>query len=187
MPHVNKKNRSLTEFFFSHLNFSLSRKQRYEQKTTLFSLHSSFCSATKSLQIFSRVSFPTSKLIKNGLLQYSSSSRNKKTEQYNLNSLNCKKNQEHSNIARLSLQLRSFNKDHVFQFRSPCELSDNVMLMHNGVKSATNERTFHQINSFVEVRETKNCGKPKKTNFIISNWEVPPVTIWLLDMMETGD
>ena len=48
MPHVNKKFRSITEFF-SHLNFSLSRKQRYEQKTTLFSLHSSFCSATKSL------------------------------------------------------------------------------------------------------------------------------------------
>ena len=60
MPHVNKKFRSLSEFF-AHLNFSLSRKQRYEQKTTLFSLHSSFCSATKSLQICSRVSFPASK------------------------------------------------------------------------------------------------------------------------------
>ena len=31
MPHVNKKFRSFT-VFFSHLNFSLSRKQRYEQK-----------------------------------------------------------------------------------------------------------------------------------------------------------
>ena len=81
MAHVNKKFRSLTEFF-SHLNFTLSRKQRYEPKTTLFSLHTSFCSATKSTQIFSSVSFPASKftpikLIKKGLLQYSSSSRKK--------------------------------------------------------------------------------------------------------------
>ena len=36
MQHVNEKFCSLTEFF-SHLNFSLSIKQRYEQKTTLFS------------------------------------------------------------------------------------------------------------------------------------------------------
>ena len=82
MPHVIKKFRSLTEFF-SHLNFSLSRKQRYEQKTTLFSLHSSFCLATQSLQNFLRGSFPASKftpikLIKKGLLQYSSSSRKKR-------------------------------------------------------------------------------------------------------------
>ena len=41
MPHVNTKFRSLTDLIFLHLNFSLSRKQRNEQKTTLFSLHSS--------------------------------------------------------------------------------------------------------------------------------------------------
>ena len=51
MPHVNKKFNLILELF-SHLNISLSRKQRYEQKTTLFLIHSSFCSATRSLQIF---------------------------------------------------------------------------------------------------------------------------------------
>ena len=96
MPRVNKKNSLAYRIFFSHLNFSLSRKQRYEQKTTLFSLHSAFFSATKSLQFFLRVSFPASKctpikLIKKGLLQYSSSSRKKTAPQYNSNFLNCKK------------------------------------------------------------------------------------------------
>ena len=34
----------------------------------------------------------------------------KTAPQYNSNSLNCKKNQEHRNIAPLSLQLRSYKK-----------------------------------------------------------------------------
>ena len=61
MPHVNKKFRSLTDFT-SHLNFSLSRKQRYEQKPLSFrsTLHS--VQQQKSLQIFSRDSFSASKL-----------------------------------------------------------------------------------------------------------------------------
>ena len=95
------------------------------------SLH--FCSAPKSLQIFSRVPFPASKFTpiklikKKGLLQYSSSSRNKKgLLQYSSSSrkkrqstntiqfLDCK-NQEHRNIASLSLQLRSYKNKTILQ------------------------------------------------------------------------
>ena len=36
-----QKNFARSEKIFSHINFSLSQKQRYEQKTTLFSLRSS--------------------------------------------------------------------------------------------------------------------------------------------------
>ena len=50
---------------FFHLNFSLSRKQRYEQETTLFSLHTSFRSATKSRVLFHASKFTPIKLIKN--------------------------------------------------------------------------------------------------------------------------
>ena len=88
--------------FFSHINFSLSRKQRYDKKPLSFRSALHFCSAPKSLQIFSRVSFPVSKitpikLIKKGLLQYSSSSRKKIAPQYNSNSLNCKKTKHQYN------------------------------------------------------------------------------------------
>ena len=98
MPHV--KISPACRIFVSHLNFTLSRKQRW--KKTLFSLHSSCCSATKSLKIFSRVSFPASKftpikLIKKGLLQYSSLSRKKTALQYNSNSLNGKKGERLNN------------------------------------------------------------------------------------------
>ena len=94
MPHVNKKF-SLKKQIFSHINFSLSQKQRYEQKPLSFRSALHFCSAPKSLQIFPRVSFPASKItptkliLKKGLLQYSSSSRKKTAPQYNSNSLNC--------------------------------------------------------------------------------------------------
>ena len=47
---------------FSHINISLSQKQRYEQKPLSFRSALHFCSAPKSLQIFSRVSFPASKI-----------------------------------------------------------------------------------------------------------------------------
>ena len=82
MPHVNKKFRSLRENFITHQFLALSQKQRYEQKPLSFRSALHFCLAPKSLQIFSRVSFPASKitpikLIKKGLLQYSSSSRKK--------------------------------------------------------------------------------------------------------------
>ena len=84
MPHVNKKNFARLEKIFSHINFSLSQNQRYEQKPLSFRSALQFCSAPKSLQIFSRVSFPASKITpiklikKKGLLQYSSSSRKKR-------------------------------------------------------------------------------------------------------------
>ena len=91
-----QKNFARLEKIFSHINFSLSQKQRYEQKPLSFRSALRFCSAPQPLQIFSRVSFPASKitpikLIKKGLLQYSSSSRKKTAPQYNSNSLNCKK------------------------------------------------------------------------------------------------
>ena len=71
------------EKVFSHINFSLSQKQRYEQKPLSFRSALHFCSAPKLLQIFSRVSFPASKitpikLIKKRLLKYSPSSRKKR-------------------------------------------------------------------------------------------------------------
>ena len=50
------------EKIFSHINFSLSQKERYEQKPLSFRSAIQFCSAPKSLQIFSRVSFPASKI-----------------------------------------------------------------------------------------------------------------------------
>ena len=93
---MNKKFRTLTEFF-SHLNFSFSRKQRYEKNTTLFSIHSSLCSATKSIQIFLRVSFAASKFTPIKLILKRTSPRTplrvvKMTAHlYNSNSLNCKK------------------------------------------------------------------------------------------------
>ena len=77
--HTLTNNFARLQNFFLHLNFSLPRKQLYEQKTTFFWIH---FSPTKSLPIFSHVSFPASKftpvkVIKKGLLQYSSSSRKK--------------------------------------------------------------------------------------------------------------
>ena len=40
--------------------------------------------------------------------------KKKTAPQYNSNSLNCKKNQEHRNIATLSLQLRSYKKQQIW-------------------------------------------------------------------------
>ena len=87
MPHVNKKIRSFTNFFHNSIFRSLQNSD-INKKITLFFLHTSFCSATKSLQNFSTVSFLASKstpiklskkgLGKKGLLQYSSSSRKKR-------------------------------------------------------------------------------------------------------------
>ena len=62
MPHVNKKNFARLQKIFSHINFSLSQKQRYEQKPLSFRSALHFCSSPKSLQIFSRVSFHASKI-----------------------------------------------------------------------------------------------------------------------------
>ena len=56
-PHVNKK----ISLFITHHFLALS-KQRYEQKPLSFRSALHFCSAPKSLQIFSRVSFPASKI-----------------------------------------------------------------------------------------------------------------------------
>ena len=114
MPHVNKKN-SLTYRFFFHTSISRSlqnsdrnKESSDRNKKSLFSLNSSFRSATKSLQISSRVSFPASKftpikLIKKGLLQYSSSSRKK---QYNSISLNSKKKTKRRPIIALAIAVR---------------------------------------------------------------------------------
>ena len=125
MPHVNKKNFARLEKSFSHINFSLSQKQRYEQKLLSFRSALHFCSAPKSLQIFSRVSFPASKITPIKLIKKKDFSNTplrvvKKTApQYNSNSLNCKKNQEHRNIATLSLQLRSYKKHYSYCFSCP--------------------------------------------------------------------
>ena len=56
-----QKNFAPLEKIFSHINFSLSQKQRYEQKPLSFRSALHFCSLPKSLQIFSRVSFPAKK------------------------------------------------------------------------------------------------------------------------------
>ena len=57
-----QKNFARLEKIFSHINFSLSQKQQYEQKPLSFRSALHFYSAPKSLQIFSRVSFPASKI-----------------------------------------------------------------------------------------------------------------------------
>ena len=62
MPHVNKKKFARLEKIFSHIIFSLSQKQRYERKPLSFRSALNFCSAPKSLQIFSRFWFPASKI-----------------------------------------------------------------------------------------------------------------------------
>ena len=90
-----KKFRARLEKIFSHINFSLSQKQRYEQKP-LFSLRSSLLFSTKITPNFftrfiSRFKNHSNKIdLKKGLLQYSSSSRKKTAPLYNSNSLNCK-------------------------------------------------------------------------------------------------
>ena len=73
-------------------------------KTTLFLLRSSLLFSTTITSNFSRVSFPASKiapikLIKKGLLQYSSSSRKKTAPQYNSNSLSYYKTKRRPIIA----------------------------------------------------------------------------------------
>ena len=59
--------------------------------------------------------------------------KKKTAPQYNSNSLNCKKNQEHRNIAPLSLQLRSYKKgnftERYFSFFYQAINSPIVLLM----------------------------------------------------------
>ena len=147
---MNKKKFARLEKIFSHINFSLSQKQRYEQKPLSFRSALHFCSAPKSLQIFSRVSFPASKFtpkidLKKGLLQYSSSSRNKNREKTNT-PLRVVKNQEHRNIATLSLQLRSYNQQ-----------SDKINRI-----SRENPRCYYNFNSQV----SKNRHYPLSSLFL---------------------
>ena len=106
------KNFARLEKIFSHINLSLSQKQRYEQKPLSFRSTLQFCSAQKPLQIFSRVSFPALKITPIKLIKKKKDFSNtplrvvkrqrpntiqilwivKKTApQYNSNSLNCKK------------------------------------------------------------------------------------------------
>ena len=54
MPHVNKKKFARLEKIFSHINFSLSQKERYEQKPLSFRSALHFCSAPKSPNFFTR-------------------------------------------------------------------------------------------------------------------------------------
>ena len=108
-----QKNFARSENFFTQQFLALSKTAVWT-KTTLFLLRSSLLFSTKIIPIFftlfiSRFKNHTN-WFKKGLLQYSSSSRKKSAPQYNSNSLNCKKNQEHRNIAPLRLQLRSYNK-----------------------------------------------------------------------------
>ena len=68
---------------FSHLNFSLSRKQRYEQKPLSFRSTLHFVQQQNYSKFFTcfipRFKIHSNKIdLKKGLLQYSSSSRNKK-------------------------------------------------------------------------------------------------------------
>ena len=104
--HTLTKNWVAYRIFFTP-QFLALKKHRYEQKTTLVSLHSSICSATKSLQIFSRVSFPASKFTPIKLIKKDFSNTplqvvKKIARQNNSNSLNCKKNQEKANNNSLS-------------------------------------------------------------------------------------
>ena len=103
MPHVNKKFRSLTEFF-SHLNFSLSRKQRYEQKITLSTpLSILFSKKITPKSFLFRVSFPASKFTPIKLILKKDFSNiplrivKKTAPQYNSNSLNCTKGERLNN------------------------------------------------------------------------------------------
>ena len=69
-----QKNSLASRKFFSHINLSLSQKQRYEQKPLSFRSALLFCSAPKSLQILSRVSFPASKITPIKLIEKRTSS-----------------------------------------------------------------------------------------------------------------
>ena len=60
MPYEQKKFARL-EKNFSHINFSLSQKQRYEQKPLSFRSALHFCSAPKELQFFHAFHFPLQK------------------------------------------------------------------------------------------------------------------------------
>ena len=90
------------QFSFHTSNSRSLENSEMNKKLLSFRYTLHFGPATKSLQIFSRVSFPASKftpikLIKKGLLQYSSSSRKKTVPQNNSNPLNCKKEERLNN------------------------------------------------------------------------------------------
>ena len=108
------KCRSLRKFF-SHINFSLSQKQRFEEKPFSFRSALHFCSAPKLLQIFSRVSFPASKITLKNLKKIKKKDFSntplrvvKRQRPNTIQILSIVKNKEHRNIATPSLQLRSY-------------------------------------------------------------------------------
>ena len=141
MPHVNK-NFARLEKIFSHINFSLSQKQRYEQNSLSFRSALHFCSATKSLKIFWRVSFPASKITPIKLIKkkdfYNTPLRVVKRQRPNtIQVLWIVKNQEHRNIAWLSLQLRSYRKKtHTFTI-----IAMNCVQLINFVAVQLNKRS----------------------------------------------
>ena len=146
MPHVNKKFRSLTEFR-SHLNFSLSRKQRYEKNH--FSLHSSFCSATKTPQIFSRV-FPASKK-KNWLKKDFSNSPLqvviKTAPRYNSNSLPAEK------LRRLLKRRDTLHRRNAMKIRQTQRKSQkHNQLMSGNCSQTTDEQLASSVASHGLVR-----------------------------------
>ena len=100
LPHVNKKTTSEKAIFRSNTVFSLYFKFRAKKfhaaKPLVVSLHFLFRCDQNLYSNF------TSKIMK-----MCEQINKKRAPQYNSNSLNCK-NQEHRNIAPISLQLRSY-------------------------------------------------------------------------------
>ena len=105
LPHVNKKTTTEKPNFCSNTVFSLNFKIRankiHTAKPLAFSLHFLF---RRDQNHYSNLTSKIMKMCEQIL-------KKKTAPQYNSNSLNCKKNQEHRNIASLSLQLRSYKKD----------------------------------------------------------------------------
>ena len=84
---------------FSHSTLNLERKKIHAAKPLAFSLHFLF---RRDQNHYSNLTSKIMKMCEQIL-------KKKTAPQYNSNSLNCK-NQEHRNIASLSLQLRSYKK-----------------------------------------------------------------------------
>ena len=82
------------------LCFKFRAKKLHAAKPLAFSLHFLF---RRDQNHYSNLTSKIMKMCEHIL-------RKKTAPQYNSNSLNCKKTQEHRNIASLSLQLRSYNK-----------------------------------------------------------------------------
>ena len=93
------------------------------KKTTLVSLRSSLLFSNQITRNFftrfiSRFKIHSNKIdLKKGLLQYSSSSRKKRQRPNTIQILWIVKNQEHRNIATLSLQLRSYKKHQIIELK----------------------------------------------------------------------